>query len=118
MTTWKSVERRIAALLGGVRVPVSGRQRGDSPDIAHDVFSIEVKHRETWPDWLHDAMNQAEESQKDGQIPLVILHQKSQKFDQSYAIMRLCDTISMQARIKALEDKLEVKYAQEAGKDY
>ena len=34
-TRWKATERRIAALLGGRRVPVSGRGRGDQPDVAH-----------------------------------------------------------------------------------
>ncbi len=32
---WKATERRITALLGGKRVRVSGRGRGDQPDIAH-----------------------------------------------------------------------------------
>nr|MBA3415748.1 hypothetical protein [Chloroflexia bacterium] len=57
---WKQTERRIAAMLGGERVPVSGRGRGDAPDVAHDSFSIEVKHRQTLPGWLLDALAQAE----------------------------------------------------------
>ncbi len=36
---WKATERRVAALLGGRRVPVSGRGRGDAPDIAHPWFA-------------------------------------------------------------------------------
>jgi hypothetical protein len=32
---WKQAERRIADLLGGQRIPVTGRQRGDTPDIEH-----------------------------------------------------------------------------------
>ena len=31
--TWKASERRMAAILGGVRVPVTGRARGSVPDI-------------------------------------------------------------------------------------
>ncbi len=31
--TWKASERRMAAILGGQRVPVSGRERGFAPDI-------------------------------------------------------------------------------------
>lgn len=41
--TWKHAELEIAALLGGERVPVTGRQRGDAPDIDHPTLSIEVK---------------------------------------------------------------------------
>jgi hypothetical protein len=46
-TRWKATERRIAALLGGRRVPVSGRGRGDQPDVAPPWFSLEVKDRDT-----------------------------------------------------------------------
>ena len=31
--TWKASERRMAAIIGGVRVPVTGRARGSVPDI-------------------------------------------------------------------------------------
>lgn len=116
------MERKIAELLGGVRIPITGRIRGNVPDIQHDIFSIEVKHKQTLPDWIHDAMNQAEQSRRGEQIPLVVLHQKGQKFDQSFTIMRLCDTIEMMRKIKELEDKVESLkddiIAIEAGIDY
>jgi Holliday junction resolvase len=57
---WKSCERRIAEELGGVRVPVSGRSRGDAPDVDHPSLSIEVKSRKKLPAWLLDAIAQAE----------------------------------------------------------
>ncbi len=44
---WKATERKIAALLGGRRVPVSGRGRGDAPDIARPWLALEVKDRAT-----------------------------------------------------------------------
>jgi len=93
--TWKRIERRVAELLGGVRVPVSGRQRGDSPDVMHPVFSIEVKHREKLPEWLFDAMQQADASNRGDQIPLVILHQKGMPVSMSFAIVRLSDLIAL-----------------------
>jgi hypothetical protein len=40
---WKACERKIAEILGGVRVPVTGRQRGATPDVEHPSLSIEVK---------------------------------------------------------------------------
>ena len=49
MTAWKRTERRIAAGLAGVRVPVTGRARGDAPDIPHDRLALEVKHRAALP---------------------------------------------------------------------
>ena len=49
VTAWKRTERRVAAEPAGVRVPVTGRARGDAPDIAHDRLSLEVKHRVALP---------------------------------------------------------------------
>ena len=93
--TWKKIERQVAALLGGVRVPVTGRQRGDAPDVSHPVFSIEVKHRERLPDWFLDAMRQAEASNTGEQIPLVVLHQKGMSIPMSFAVLRLADLNKM-----------------------
>jgi len=91
MSTWKACERTIAKILGGERVPVSGRQRGDSPDIAHDWLSIEVKHRKSLPSWLWDAMDQAQASKVEDQLPIVVLHEKSQKYSECFVLMRLDD---------------------------
>jgi hypothetical protein len=88
---WKSIERKVAKFLGGERNPVSGRQRGYLADIAHSTFSIEVKHRQTLPSWLFDAMQQAEASQKGNQIPIVILHQKGQPIGECFVVLRLAD---------------------------
>ena len=87
--SWKKSERRIAALLGGRRVPVSGRGRGDVPDIDHASLAIEVKSRKTMPRWLQDALEQAEASAKDGQLPVAIFHQRGQRYEDSLVVMRL-----------------------------
>ncbi len=93
MTTWKAAERAIAARLGGRRVPVSGRQRGDAPDVEHEWLSIEIKHRKTLPAWLADAMDQAEKSAKGEQLPVAILHEKQQDYDDSYVVIRLSEFV-------------------------
>jgi hypothetical protein len=49
MKDWKTAERRIAKELGGTRVPVTGRGRGDVPDIEHPALSVEVKSRRRLP---------------------------------------------------------------------
>ena len=97
---WKRIERGVAKILGGVRVPVSGRQRGDSPDVAHPLFSVEVKHREKLPEWLFDAMQQAQASERDGQIPLVVLHQKGMSVPTSFAVVRLVDLVGMYEQLE------------------
>jgi len=92
---WKAAERAIAAKLGGVRVPVSGRSRGDAPDVAHDLLSIEVKTRQTLPAWLGEALSQATAAARTGQIPTVILHQTGQRYDGALCLLRLADLAAL-----------------------
>ena len=57
---WKAFERWLAAFLGGRRVPITGRARGDAPDIAHPTLSIEAKVRKGGvAQYIHDALEQA-----------------------------------------------------------
>lgn len=91
--TWKNTERKIAALLGGERVPITGRQRGSAPDIAHNWLALEVKHREYYPNWLHEAMDQAQQSKRGEQLPMVVLHQKGMPHLDNYCVLRLADFI-------------------------
>lgn len=89
---WKKVELSIARILGGERVPITGRTRGSAPDIEHPNYSIEVKHRQSVPDWIKDAMDQAEKSNISGdKLPIVILHEKNMKFENSFVMVRLKD---------------------------
>lgn len=94
MSTWKNVEREVAARLGGERIPVSGRQRGDAPDISHDWLSIEVKHRKSAvPKWQLEGMKQAEASVRGNQLPILIIHAKGQRFDDCLVQLRLSDFV-------------------------
>jgi hypothetical protein len=95
---WKACERRIAQLLGGQRVPVSGRTRGDAPDIAHERLSIEVKSRKTLPAWLLDALAQARAATKDGRVPVAVLHQDGQQYGDALVVMRLADFVELLER--------------------
>ena len=86
---WKKNESQIAAVIGGKRVPVSGRQRGDAPDIEHNFLSIEVKLRARLPGWLHNAMHQAEASARGNQTPVAVLREKGQVVGKAFVVMRL-----------------------------
>jgi hypothetical protein len=90
---WKATERRIAALLGGRRVPVSGRGRGDQPDIAHPWLALEVKDRATLPVWLLDALPQAEASGTPAQLPVAVLHRAGDRHDHALIVLRLADFV-------------------------
>ncbi len=95
MKDWKACERRIAQLLGGQRVPVSGRTRGDAPDVTHERLSIEVKSRKTLPAWLLDALAQARAATKDGRVPVAVLHQDGQQYWDALVVTRLADFVRM-----------------------
>jgi hypothetical protein len=95
---WKTCERRIAQLLGGQRVPVSGRTRGDVPDVAHHRLSIEVKSCKTLPAWLLNALAQARAATKDGRVPVAVLHQDGQQYRDALVVMRLADFVELLER--------------------
>ena len=78
---WKANERAIAKYIGGERVPVSGRARGDQPDIKHAFLSVEVKLREqnTVPAWIKTGMDQAQKSKVGHQMPTLIIREKGQR---------------------------------------
>ncbi len=88
-TRWKATERRVASLLGGRRVPVSGRGRGDQPDVAHPWLALEVKDRATLPAWLLDALDQAEWSATPAQLPVAVLHRAGVRHDAALVVLRL-----------------------------
>jgi hypothetical protein len=67
---WKACGRRIAELLSGVRVPVTGRQRGAAAGVEHPTLSIEVKSRKSLPAWLLDALEQAQVASENGRLPV------------------------------------------------
>ncbi len=91
MRDWKACERRVAAILGGRRVPVSGRQRGDAPDILHPRLSVEVKSRSKLPAWIEEGMRQAESSSTNGRVPVCVLHQDRRPYEEAVVLVRLKD---------------------------
>lgn len=92
---WKRTEREVAALVGGQRVPVSGRQRGDQPDVCHPRLSLEIKHRATLPGWLTTAMAQAEAASRDGRIPTVVIHRHGGRHADDVCLLRLSDLVAL-----------------------
>jgi len=84
----------MASRIGGERVPVTGRGRGDAPDIRHEWLAIEYKHwkRGKIPQWLKNAVAQAVASVRgDHQLPIAILHTTGERHDDDLVVMRLRD---------------------------
>lgn len=80
----KDTERALAQRLGGKRV---GILQGE--DIEHPTFSIECKEREKLPVFLTKAYQQAVNNCPEWKIPIVVLHQLSNKHDDDLVIIKL-----------------------------
>jgi hypothetical protein len=90
--TWKNWERFWAHQLGGVRVPITGRQRGATPDVAHPLYSIEVKAGRVLSPRLQLGMRQATAAARGGRIPLLCISQTSSgRPAEHYVMLRLRD---------------------------
>jgi hypothetical protein len=98
---WKRDESEIARLLGGERVPVSGRQRGYRPDVEHPWLALEVKSWARLPGRVAEAMDQAEKAaafakRREGveKLPLAVIHAKGSHRENSLVVMRLDDFLA------------------------
>ena len=102
---WKRAERLIAGRLGGQRVPITGRQRGDVPDIQHPHYAIEVKTRQVFPGWIREAMAQAEAAKRDGQkLALSVLHEVGTRHDADLVVLSLRDFVSWMGPIVVADE--------------
>lgn len=86
---WKQNERMIAKYIHGERVPITGRQRGDAPDIRHNWLSVEVKLRMRIPAWIKNGIDQAQKSAIGHQMPVLIIREKFQRIDDAIICMTL-----------------------------
>ncbi len=74
-------------------MPITGRVRGDVPDVAHPWLSVEVKHRRGLPEWLKEAMRQAIAGAGQAQLPIVVLHQSGCRHAGDLVVLRLGDFV-------------------------
>ncbi len=82
----------MADFFGGKRVPVTGRQRGDVPDVEHEWLAIEVKSRNDVPFWLSEAMNQAEAAAVGTKkLPVALIHRPHVTIPDSIVLLRASD---------------------------
>lgn len=89
---WKRAEREIARRVGGLRLPASGLE---APDVIAPGLSVEVKDRNRLPAWLKDAMVQAERQAPLGSLPIVVLHEAGQRYDDALVVLRLRSFLSV-----------------------
>lgn len=80
-------EHEIARRLKAKRIGGPGNM-----DIDGGWFSAEVKQR-TLPIWMRDAWNAAWDHMREGQLPLVILHAKGERYQDAIICIRLDDFV-------------------------
>lgn len=88
MKSWKHAEYRIAEILDGKRVGVTGKSTND---VEHEWLSVEVKYRKQLPQWLKDALDQAIKSARENQLAIAVLHERYSKYDDAIVLIRLKD---------------------------
>lgn len=95
-STWKNFERRVAAALGGQRIPASGNG-AIKGDVRHDLLLIECKYGAQVPKKLHDWMAEAvrdaatETKNRGADTPLVPMLVVGQPRAEALVIVRLKD---------------------------
>jgi len=72
--SWKAFERTVAEKMGGRRIGPSGV---NTNDVEHAVWAIECKYKSKIPDWILDALIQANKG--DGRTPIVFVRPKALK---------------------------------------
>jgi hypothetical protein len=85
---WKDHERRTAAILNGER---TSQPYANLPDVVAGDFVVECKEREALPKWIMDAMAQVVGHAREGQLPLVVLHQKHKHQRNDLVVLRMRD---------------------------
>jgi len=111
---WKSDERRVAEILGGVRVP--GRRGTDEVDVTHPRFAVEVKRRTQRMRYLDEAMEQAVKASVKGfeadgreRLPMVVLHYTGTQMEASaLVIVRLGSFLKFLGRLD--DDNREIYF--------
>jgi hypothetical protein len=94
-TRGKQFELAIAKRLG------CKRNHFEKEDLKHGLLSIECKHREKLPTTVMKWITQAEEAATENKIPIVVAHQRQQKYEDSLVIMRL-------SSLEELLDRLDI----------
>ena len=102
-STWKRVEREVAALFGTRRVPLSGANSGHgthSDTLSPDMY-VEVKYREKFAifGWFEDVVRKAT---KENKTPILALKRKSHKG--VIFVVRYEDIVGIADKIKEINE--------------
>jgi hypothetical protein len=93
--TWKAAERRVAADLGGARIPVTGIDR-DGADVVTPMFHVQVKLRKALPAWLWGWLDGIRlDAQPHGKTGILILKKPRQRDEDGLVILSYRDFVDL-----------------------
>lgn len=93
--TWKNAERRIAADLGGARIPVTGIDRHGA-DVVTPMFHVQVKLRKALPGWLWDWLGGiSSDAKAKGKVGILILKRPRQADAEGLVVMSYADFVDL-----------------------
>lgn len=93
--TWKGYERQVARDLSGQRVPVTGLDRHGA-DVRTPLFSVQVKLRNTLPDWLWGWLDGIRGSARgEGRVGILVLRKPRQRASEGIVVMSYADFLDL-----------------------
>jgi hypothetical protein len=98
--TWKAAERRVAADLGGQRIPVTGIDR-DGADVVTPLFFCQVKLRKCLPAWLWGWLGGIRSTAKPaGKVGILILKKPRQDDVDGLVVMSYGDFVDLHGKVE------------------
>lgn len=102
--TWKNAERRVAADLGGRRIPVTGVDR-DGADVITPMFYVQVKLRKALPAWLWAWLSGIRtDAHESGKVGVLILKKPRQADVDGLVVMSYGDFVDLHGKIETVEE--------------
>lgn len=87
---WKNAEKKVAKIVGGHRIGVTGLATND---VEHGRLAIEVKHTARPPVFVVNALAQAKANGRAGKVPVAVIHPKGSR--QYLAVLALEDLAAL-----------------------
>lgn len=102
-STWKGAERRVAADLGGNRIPVTGIDR-DGADVVTPLFHVQVKLRKCLPVWLWGWLSGIRsDAGPAGKVGILILKKPRQRDCEGLVVMAYGDFVDLHGKVRDVE---------------
>lgn len=94
---WKRLERDVATLVGGQRIPVTGERHG--ADVLAPMFAYQIKSRRSIPRWLWEWLSGIRRSASDGQVGVLVLHRPYDELREALVVVSLADWVALHGAV-------------------